>query len=77
LTGEELCKPLVQNTRIEKTVALSFIKSRGDGRAIAAFKEMMVKNGVLLFGSVFWDRRLRFRRILGWDEISRPLFFGG
>jgi hypothetical protein len=39
LTEEELYKLLTQNPRIEKTVALSFIKNYGNGRAIAAISE--------------------------------------
>jgi hypothetical protein len=40
LTEEELYKLLTQNPRIEKTVALSFIKSYGNGRVIAALSEV-------------------------------------
>jgi hypothetical protein len=45
LTEEELYKLLTQNPRIEKSVALSFIKSYGNGRAIAALSETSKGHG--------------------------------
>jgi hypothetical protein len=45
LTEEELYKLLTQNPRIEKTAALSSIKSYGNGRVIAALSEARKEHG--------------------------------
>jgi hypothetical protein len=45
LTEEELYTLLTKNSRIEKTAALSFIKSYGNGRVIAALSEARKEHG--------------------------------
>jgi hypothetical protein len=45
LTEEELYKLLTRNPRIKKTVALSFIKSYGNGRVITALSETRKEHG--------------------------------
>jgi hypothetical protein len=45
LTEEEVYKLLIQKPWIKKTAALSFIKSYGNGRVIAALSEVRKEHG--------------------------------
>jgi hypothetical protein len=64
LTEEELYKLPAQNPRIEKTIALSFIKSYGDGRAIAALSETRKEHGDTMIQELDEaEREARFENI--------------
>jgi hypothetical protein len=64
LAEEELYKLLTQNHQIEKTVALSFIKSYGNGRVIAALSETRKEHGDTMIQKLDEaEREARFENI--------------